>query len=147
SAGGTGSASAKLRSLTADLADVLARLNTDLPTRASEQTLVQARDALSALAGTVDAGAREVTLSGRIVECTMADQVEIRDTNSYDFTIPPEVIGDWVDFELYITDTHPLPDSDRIRPKMFFAIGGSVASSNDHITVMGKTRSYAWRPQ
>src|SRR5690606_6624088 len=49
SAGGTGSVSAKLRRLTADLADVLARLNTDLPTRASEQTLVQARDALSAL--------------------------------------------------------------------------------------------------
>src|SRR5690606_24852248 len=50
SAGGTGSVSAKLRRLTADLADVLARLNTDLPTRASEQTLVQVRDALSALA-------------------------------------------------------------------------------------------------
>src|SRR5690606_32694351 len=36
--------------------------------RASEQTLVQARDALSALAGTVDAGAQKVTLTGSIVE-------------------------------------------------------------------------------
>src|SRR5690606_36983387 len=45
-----------------------ARLNTDLSTRASEQTLVQARDALSALAGTVDAGAQKVTLTGSLME-------------------------------------------------------------------------------
>src|SRR5690606_11498756 len=63
-AGAAGTVSAKLRRITADLADVLARLNTDLSTRASEQTLVQARDALSALAGTVDAGAQKVTLTG-----------------------------------------------------------------------------------
>src|SRR5690606_7275928 len=63
-AGAAGTVSAKLRRITADLADVLARLNTDLSTRASEQTLVQVQDALSALAGTVDAGAQKVTLSG-----------------------------------------------------------------------------------
>ena len=112
---------------------------------AKEATLSGVKSAVDTLAGTVSDGAAKVTLTGQTVEYTMANQVEIRDTNSYDFTIPPEVIGDWVDFELYITDTHLLPDSDRTRPKMFFAIGGSGASSNNHITVMGKTRSYAWR--
>src|SRR5690606_24409983 len=75
--GAAGSVNAKLRRITADLADVLARLNTDLPTRASEQTLVQVRDALSALAGTVDAGAQKVTLTGRVEVLAELENVDV----------------------------------------------------------------------
>lgn len=79
--------------LNADLADVLARLNTDLSTRASEQTLVQARDALSALAGTVDAGAQKVTLSGRIRQVVLPRAVRNTSISPMMFPAPPQARG------------------------------------------------------